>query len=885
MNRLSWPRFAAMLLALLCLLALPTAADAQQAIPPDAIADLQTQLAEAKESSSAARQKLGIRRVIRASEQLLEKHPAAPNRFEVLGVLYQTQQEQIKLDDSTKNRRAFLDTCRALAQAPNAYAALRLDADLLLSQAELAQQGADQQARADALKPFVQRYLGTDVETRVVRIALVMAIELGDASLIAYLRNVIAEHFPGDQELINFQRDQLAGQVFGAPFVGTFTSANEKTYRFPMDSMGKATALYFWSKDDGGIEQIKAMAEGWAQVPAEKDGPGRYQFISFNLDNLPDAGESLLREAGIDWPALHLPGGRENPIYKTYVRNDPKLLTLTPSGYAAIVMSGATRKRPDRSWDQIFQSSLARSWTDAQYNRDWQYMLAGDFLVIDPTGEFDPAAPPEWKALVATDSQLPAKLVRTDQSVPAEKLEAIQACFVKPPARLLLQSDEVRANYAKAEALCREVIAEHPDADDLWIVRNRLIVSLMARWKAEGKREHFDAALRQASAALEAGYPEGTDVIARFCLARELLRNAETDSPGVIDAFVSPDGNQTKAASAQLLASLLALEIGDRKLHEHYRRAFLDQHAQTPALWNATSFLVDRYHRYWLYHPPFTAGWTYGRRQKHFLNIGTPEDADRSLRLQLKTLEGQTVQIPEDAEGKWTLIEFHTTAAQTPHLIRYGAFVDSRPVDDVQRIVAVLDDDVATVRETYQARQEDLKSKRRSEDPFPTMIVPGGLDNPIVQQLGIVPGEKAINIAVIRPDGSIAAMLDNHSNNAMQNIIEWHDEKAVEAAIARGDLEAAKRIAFIHAPLTQQPPPDAPKNWKPRKIDTVHLRARAKLYAAIGEWEAAKADAHEAYLAINSQAGYLSMRTDDLEAIEQLKAEIETRLQPPSESP
>ena len=58
-------------------------------------------------------------------------------------------------------------------------------------------------------------------------------------------------------------------------------------------------------------------------------------------------------------------------------------------------------------------------------------------------------------------------------------------------------------------------------------------------------------------------------------------------------------------------------------------------------MWTMTAFLLDRYHRYWMYHPPFVAGWTYGRRQGYFLAVGEPEDANRSLRFELENLDGE----------------------------------------------------------------------------------------------------------------------------------------------------------------------------------------------------------------------------------------------------
>lgn len=881
MNRTAWNHCAPLVLAMICLVAYSTPADGQQMIPDAEILDLKTQLAQARQSSSSARKKLGIRRVIRACEGLLEKNSLAPNRFQVLGVLYNSQQAQIKLDDSVTNRRAFLETCRALVQAPDEYAELRLDAELLLTQAELAQKGADQQARADALKPLVQRYLGTSVETKVVRIALTMAIELGDAKLIGYLRQVIAENFPSDWEMINFQRNKLAGQVFGAPFVGEFESSDGKMYRLPMDGMGKTTALYFWSMEKESLDQLKEIADGWNKVKAssEMKAAGRYQFISFNLDGLPDAGEKILREIGLDWPALHLPGGRDSPIYKTYVRDDPKLLTMTPTGYTAMVMSGATRVRPDRGWEKNFGSALARSWSKPEYSSQLQSLLAGDFLVIDPTGDFDPAAPPEWKAAAVVDSKKARKLKRAGHAVPNEKLFAIQECFIKPPMRFHLSAKEMRANYAKAEQLCAKVIADHVDADDLWIVRNRRIIALLGLWKSDGKRAHYDAALQEAEAAIEAGYPAGTEIVARFCLVRKALRSPDADLDGIVRDFVDSDGNGPNTAFAYALASLLALEIGDRKLHEDYRRTSLDQHAQTPVLWNATSFLIDRYHRYWLYHPPFTAGWTYGRRQGHFLAIGTPEDTNRSVQIELKTLEGESVRIPEDSGGKWTIIEFRPDVESNPHLHRFGTFIKDRPFEDVQLIVAVLDNTAKVTREAYTKRLDEQRKRKQSPDHFQTMLVPDALDNAIVQQLGILNSEKKPNLLLVRPDGAIAAFLSSlamsaQSGNVMQNLLERHDEMAVQETLARGELEEAKRLAFAFAPVEQLPPPDAPKNWKPKNISATHLRARARVYLAMGDYEAAFEDAHAAYLVINSKAGYLSMRTKNLEEIEKLKALI-----------
>lgn len=43
---------------------------------------------------------------------------------------------------------------------------------------------------------------------------------------------------------------------------------------------------------------------------------------------------------------------------------------------------------------------------------------------------------------------------------------------------------------------------------------------------------------------------------------------------------------------------------------------------------------------------------------------------------------------------------------------------------------------------------------------------------------------------------------------------------------------------------------------------------------ALGDMEAAKADVQEVYLEVNRKAGWLSMRTQDLDETEKLKAKV-----------
>lgn len=860
----------------------------QNQIPDAKLSKLEAARVATDKSRSAARKKLALRRVIREGETLIKNHPAAANRFGALHIIFRAQQSLVGVDKTSTARNALLATCEKLATAPNEYAALRLDADLLLTQAKSARQGADADGRADALRPLIKRYRDTEVESKVIRIAMIMALELGNTKLVNDLRRVVAERFPGDMSLINFQREKLAGQVFGAPFIGTFERSDGKRVRFPMDFLGTTTAIYCWSKENDGIEDLKALATDWKKAKVEHKAAGRFQIVSMNMDDLPDAGESILRKHGVDWQALKMPKGQDNPIYQTYnKRATPNILLMSPTGYVALYQSRGGRS--SRSYERRFQSMLASMWARPGYSSQLQSTFSGESLVMSPQGDFDPAAPPEYKALTSGIKTQLAPLPRTAASVPEDKLRAIQDCFIKPPQRYSTPYDQIIASYKKADELCKAAITAHPNAPDLWIVRNRRISALMGLWKTAGDTQAFTTALAEANSTIESNPPQGTDVIARLCLTRQDLRADKADPKTIIKNFIKESGGKQASAPALIAASLLALDTGERLLHDTYRRAFLDKHADDPTMWTATAFFLERYHRYWLFHPPFTAGWTYGRRQGHFLAIGTPEEAKRTFSAELKSLDGKTVKIPESSKGKWTVVSFVPTAAGNGYLPRYTSFIANRPFEDTDLIEAVLDDNVETANKFIKERDGALAKRRQKPPTYPTLLVPGGMKNLIVSRLGIVtdtedPKRPKTNILLIRPDGSIAASLSSltmssQRGSVVQNIIETHDEKLVDDALAQNNLDEAKRLAFAHAPVKQEKPEGAPRNWKPKKISIPHLRGRAKVYQAMGKLEEAFADAEKVYLDVNRTAGYISMRTDDLEQAQALRDTISAALQ------
>ncbi len=855
-------------------------ANAQDAISKETIAELDKALVSAKEGSSQARQRLGMKMVIRDAEELAETHADSPSRFLILEFLFRAYQQLIAIDDGTEQRKALLETARELVKAPDDLAGLRLEADLLLSQADLAKNGANAETRAEALRPFVDRYVDTAVGAKVLRLAMVMALELGDNRLVTDLQEMIEKRFAGDLDMISFQRDKLGGQVFGAPFTGTFENSQEKTIRYPMDALGHSTLFLFWSKQDGGEEIVKGIAAAYLEKKEELDG--RLEFVSFNLDELPDAGESFVRGLGVDWQVLRLPGGRKNPIYEPYVRSDPKLLTVSPTGYTALIMSGTTQQKQDTEggpdYGRLFQSTLSRQWTQPRYVEQLSSLLAGDFLVLDPEGGIDPTLPPELKAMAAAQP-----LARAAASLPKETLRAIQDCFIAPPLRYRATHAEIHASYAKAVDLCRKAIADNPAAPDLWIVRNRLIVALLGLWKTDTDLAKLEEAIAESKTALSAGFPKGCEVIARFCMTREALRQPEADSRAIINTMVADSGGDSASGQALAAAALLSLEVADRKRFEDYRGMIVKEHTENPMMWTFSAFLLDRYHSYWLFQVPFTAGWSYGRREKYFMSTGDSEEAHRILHTELTAADGKTMRIPEGLDSDYTIIYFTNPAPwskmrddglpQSPErsIKPFLDFAATRPDGDVKVLLASFGGEAEAIH-------AELLAGKSMVD-CPVFSIPGGIANPLVHRLGILSEDTSSNSVLIGKDGRILTVISglssNRNDSALINVVTSQDEKKVNAALDKGDIEGAKKFILALAPAFDPEAVDEKgRKLKLPKFSLPHLRARAKVYLALGEIDLALADAEEVVQRQLGTDGGMSLRTDELDESEKLRDTI-----------
>ena len=148
-------------------------------IPDKAIASLRKDLSELEvDGSSASRLRRAYKSIVRDGEDLIEASPEAPNRFRVINVIFESQKRLLGVENNDRNRETLFETSEELAKAPDQYADLRLEADLILAERSLAQNNADLEERTKSLDELIARYRDTPGETKSLMVASQIAPKL-----------------------------------------------------------------------------------------------------------------------------------------------------------------------------------------------------------------------------------------------------------------------------------------------------------------------------------------------------------------------------------------------------------------------------------------------------------------------------------------------------------------------------------------------------------------------------------------------------------------------------------------------------------------------------------------------------------------------------------
>lgn len=709
-------------------------------IPQNEITALQAEFTEIKTQTSASKKRRSCKTISRRGESLIEAAPQAPNRFQVLSIMFQSQKLLLEMDNTERNRKNLIDISIKLAQAPDAFADLRLEADLLSSNMELDAKDASKKERVEALTAMIARYKNTPAEAKCLMVASLIARKIESRELEQEIVTLMTERFAGDPEVVQFRLNNLGFGRADVPFSGNFKRTDGTTISFPVDQLGHTSIVVFWSNQMPGFEtELKKIQE---KISPFLD---QLSVFSFNMDTLPDAGGKQLRSLGLNWTALDLPDGKNSRLARIFGDKIPYGYLVNAHGHT-LLMSSIAKHDSLHGKDIRSQSEELISDELMPHPRglaQLQSLFIGDFLVTESKPQPASAA----------------------DSLPQEKLAAIQACFTPIPMRYQLTPAQALAGYTDAEKLCREAITQFPKASDLWRVQNYRIIALLGMWKMAIEPKHLDAAVAEARGLLPKDLPKGADVVSRFCLAQSALRVDGVNAKSVITEFIDQCGGDAAPDSAHAAAVILSLDAHSKELLSQYRQKFLEiQTENDPMLWPVANFLYDRYHSSQLMQA--TDSRQDRQESRSFITSNqwiTPSPSFPATAL--KTLDGGTLNLPKDTEGKLTLVIFveppagndeqipieitGTIAAAnqnpTPGIIGLANQLAAQHAHgDVEVVVAFLSEDTARIQALV--KKHGWKCQ--------IAMVPGGLSHPLVRKIGVVSADRIGNIYLLRGDGS-----------------------------------------------------------------------------------------------------------------------------------
>ncbi len=757
--------------------ALSAAGAGQGALIPDAdFAALEVQLMQPRgeDGRPSVETRRALKNTARKGLEIMEKYPDAPNRFRLLGIIFRSQKQLLALENSEITRKALFETCTRMVNAPDEYALERLEADLLLSEKEMSEKNATLDERAQALAGIIERYRETTAESKSLLMAALIVQKLDAPDLEGEIVQALDERFSDDPEVIQFRREHLKYGRLDVVFKGVFERNDGTLLRFPYDTAGHVCLMVFWSKSQAGFEKyLEKSKEELARFP------GLVDVYSFNLDELDDGGESILRAQGLDWTVMRLPEGRKSLVYQSYAQGDPVSLLVNEYGLSVIrteiVHGRMNTLEPGRV-------------SDARYSAQLQSLFIGDFL-------------------------LPGQLPTNQQ--PTSSWQAIQHDFAMAPFRYRLKEEDALSIYTKTAALCAEAIQNAPVATEVPVIRNHRIIALLGMWNLACQPGYLDQAVTESKSALSEDLPPGADVVPRFCLAKAAIREDQGKAESVVTSFLKECGGENAPAAGLAAAVMLAIEAKSRELYQQYRAVFLEKYADSPELYSFAAFLNDRHHQYRLMKANHESRERSARG--HIVAHGYPFPTNSLPDIALTTLDGAPLNLPNDTNGKLTYLLFIEPPAGGPTndfpfaIDRNGkperstclrsvmAFADdltkSHVNKDINFVAAFLTDDAEHVRYLVATNGWTCQAA----------MVPGGLRNPMVRQLGLFSADEVPNVFLLRRDGTVAwhsSSLRYHNEFGfpfaillgMKVQVEVCEVETAYEALAKGDYQEAARV-------------------------------------------------------------------------------------------
>ena len=709
-------------------------------IPEAEMFPVEQSYAAAASQSSNTLKRRAYKKVVRSSKTLLKQYPESNDRYQLLNIIFKCQQNLMMINNTQENRDDVFATAREIVKAPMEFSKIRLQPDILLLRAKMAAGDMTLEARLKSIKEMAELYFESDAEATCLMHLTLIAKDLEDHEVFEELKLNLSSRFAQDAEVVAFLRERFKVSKRDMRFRGTFRTLKGKTIRFPGDLIGHNYLVCFWSTKTPDIQKRFALIKEY-----QEKTNGHFKIFSFNLDELEDAGQSVLTANSLDWKAMHLPKGINSKAFLGY-GHAKSLYTLIPCNAMGYSLGKTYNSHTKHESDVDVYAIL----NGTHYLSLMQALSSGHFLISESD-------------LYATG-----------------KLKTIQSHFPGFQHRYRLKNREVLEHYQKAITLCDEFIKSNTDSEDLWKVRNAKIIAHLGIWKADLSPDHLNLAVEEAKLALAAkDLTAAAKVIPQFCLAKNALRqddaNTNTSAEAVITNFVDACGGDQATSSAYAAAVVLAVDGGQdtRDLYRDYRYTILDKYSDDKTILPVTSYLLKKLDAKYLFQANekrYYFGYTSIYAHERSENV-RHSYLHRKMNYEFTTVSGKKLSIPDEQQYHYHLCAFldlpknaEAEAQQKELLTGLMATVGECRRKDMKLVLFFLSQDTKAINDLLAKYQLDCDA----------VSLPDGIDHPILNQLGIYSPEHFANTSLMSPNGTF---LVNYSKLHHQGtVIHRHDK-------------------------------------------------------------------------------------------------------------
>ena len=539
------------------------------------------------------------RTILRLGAEAERTHPGARNLHVVRDIMLGAARGMAILDGDDASRDALFHLARKISSS-NAPPASTVLADVILTQAKLAEVEDDPARLGPAILAFVERYEKTDVAPGALMIAVTMALEYDQQRIMLNLASQLERYHNDVPGVTAFLRARLGRRPHrNRPFRAELTRLDGTTMRLPRDILGNMVLLHFWAASSptsrAQLQELKSFYEEHREKGLE--------IVSISLDRSRRDVEAVVKEYGLEWPQIFSGRGVKDPTITRYgVVEVPSYWTISPDG-RVLSEHGGRNPRIGRSMAE----------ERAEHAQVIRFYLSGEFLLGGVlSGQATAAA--------------------GNGGIPEKMLEEIEACIL--PYLGVPEADKLK-RYKELLELGAVAEREYPKAPGIALVRNWMMIAAGRLAFRKDGPVHRDRRIEIARRVLETDTPPELRLLGDFVVTSEELAQAaprRDQAETSIRAFAERYAGTGAAVAAKMFSTLLAVETGYRELPSEFISTLRKVHREQP---HVRGLLRS--------------------------SLGQPTDRGLPFTAKLTRADGTVLNLPEDMKGKVVMLHFWST--------------------------------------------------------------------------------------------------------------------------------------------------------------------------------------------------------------------------------